>query len=85
MKKKDKNSFQDNGMTIAEMNIDGMPFYDKSIINKSKNYYSGSYIKLSKLERKQVVKIYLKMILPVGGIFILIYFLIFFGFWILFK
>ncbi len=85
MKNKNKDDFEDNGMTISEMNIDGMPFYDKSIVNKSKKYYSGSYTKLSKLERKQVIKIYLKMILPIGGIFILIYFLIFFGFWIIFK
>ena len=61
MKKRPKNEFKDDGRTIANMNVDGMPWYDSSLPHDpTASPPSGREkqppVKLTKKERRALMR-----------------------------
>ena len=84
MKKRDKEKFEDDGRTIANMNVEGMPWYNplksSSPIDKSENNGNGSTgvqgsapEPLGFKETVAMTKGVLGAALLIGGIFVIIF------------
>jgi len=72
MAKKKRTYEDDDGRVIASMNVDGMPWYQKSPRQTAHNMHSSSdYEDLTKEETREIIKGALKASLLIVGIFIL--------------
>lgn len=63
----------DDGRTISDMNVEGMPWYKKNVQSNIKHNYQN----YSRKEKKRMILACYKSILPIAGGFILLYFLVF--------
>lgn len=75
MKRNEKNDaeYEDDNRTIADMNVEGLPWYNKNV--KNKNIQNN--IKLTTKEKFRVIFYSLKIIVPIALGFVAVYFLIF--------
>ena len=64
-----KENFEDDGRTIADMNVDGMPWYEP------KRQDNAEKIELTSSEQRALIGSALKAALLVAAIFGLVYFL----------
>jgi len=72
MAKKKRTYEDDDGRVIASMNVDGMPWYQKSPRQTTYNMHGSSdYEDLTKEETREIIKGALKASLLIVGIFIL--------------
>lgn len=67
MKKREKEQFVDDGRTIANMNVEGMPWYNPSK-EEDKNKYEPD-----RMETLSIIAGVLKAALLVAGIFVLVF------------
>ena len=67
--RKHRDDFEDDGHIIANMNVDGMPWYEPK---REKN---EEKLELTKEEQRYLISGALKAALLVAGIFILVFFL----------
>lgn len=73
MKKKGKKIFEDDGRTIANMNVEGMPWYTEAKPLYEKPEYLKRSSELENLNKHETFKLIINSILAallVGGIFI---------------
>lgn len=66
-----KDDFEDDGRTIADMNVDGMPWYEPN----RRDPESTEKIELSREEQRWMIGGALKAALLVGAVFGIVYFL----------
>ena len=83
MKKKDKaQDFHDDGHTVADMNVEGLPWYRKD--KEKQNHKALTQLDVTKAERRAMIKAAYKAYLPmllvlIGGmaaVYWLLYFLL---------
>lgn len=73
MKKKKKRAFEDDGRTIANMNVEGMPWYTEAKPLYEKPEYLQRSSELENLNKHETFKLIMNSVLAallVGGIFI---------------
>ena len=72
MAKQRKRYDDDDGRVIASMNVDGMPWYQRSqLFERNKREQASDFSDLTKEETREIVKGAMKASLLIAGIFIL--------------
>ena len=72
MAKQKKHYADDDGRVIASMNVDGMPWYQRSErFDRNKREQASDFSDLTKEESREIVKGAMKAALLIAGVFIL--------------
>lgn len=72
MAKQHKRYDDDDGRVIASMNVDGMPWYQRSQrFDRNKREQASDFSDLTKEESREIVKGAMKAALLIAGVFIL--------------
>ena len=75
MARKRRTYEDDDGRVIASMNVDGMPWYQRSPRQSSPSGQASNFEDLTKEETREIIKGALKASLLIAGIFIVAMFL----------